>query len=92
MSLKVSVIGAGGLGTAIAQLISVNVDSVYLHARRKEVAEEISKTGYNSEYYPNLKLASNIIPTNDFKTIESCDIVFLCVPSSGIRSTLKEII
>ncbi|PKL66260.1 MAG: glycerol-3-phosphate dehydrogenase [Methanobacteriales archaeon HGW-Methanobacteriales-1] len=91
MSLKVSVIGAGGLGTAIAQLISVNVDYVYLYARRKEVAEEISKTGYNSEYYPNLKLASNIIPITDFNSIRSCDIVFLCVPSSGIRSTLKEV-
>ena len=37
MGLKVSVIGAGGLGTAIAQLISVNTDSVYLHADVKKL-------------------------------------------------------
>ena len=91
MDLKVSVIGAGGLGTAIAQLISVNADSVYLYARRKEVVDEIAKTGYNTEYYPNLKLASNIIPVNDFKHVKDCDIVFLCVPSSGIRLPLKEL-
>ncbi|PAV06308.1 NAD(P)H-dependent glycerol-3-phosphate dehydrogenase [Methanobacterium bryantii] len=91
MDLKVSVIGAGGLGTAIAQLISVNADSVYLYARRKEVVDEIAKTRHNTEYYPNLKLAENIIPVNDFNHVKSCDIVFLCVPSSGIRSPLKEL-
>ncbi|MDD3984717.1 MAG: NAD(P)H-dependent glycerol-3-phosphate dehydrogenase [Methanobacterium sp.] len=90
MSLKVSVIGAGGLGTAIAQLISVNVDTVYLHARRKEVVDEIIKTGYNIEYYPNLKLATNIIPVNNYDHIAECDIVFFCVPSSGIRGVLKK--
>lgn len=92
MSLKVSVIGAGGLGTAIAQLISVNVDSVYLYARRNELVEEISKTGYNSEYYPNLKLADNIVPVNDFSHVKECNVVFLCVPSSGIRSALSELV
>ena len=91
MDLKVSVIGAGGLGTAIAQLISVNVDTVYLHARRKEVVDEITKTGYNTEYYPNLKLADNIIPTNDYNHITECDVVFFCVPSFGIRTALKKL-
>jgi glycerol-3-phosphate dehydrogenase (NAD(P)+) len=91
MGLKVSVIGAGGLGTAIAQLISVNTDSVYLHARRKEVVDEISRSGYNTEYYPNLKLADNIIPVGDFSHINECDIVFFCVPSFGIRNALKDL-
>ena len=91
MGLKVSVIGAGGLGTAIAQLTSVNTDSVYLHARRKKVVDDIIKTGYNTEYYPNLKLADNIIPVGDFSHIKECDIVFFCVPSFGIRNALKEL-
>jgi glycerol-3-phosphate dehydrogenase (NAD(P)+) len=91
MGLKVSVIGAGGLGTAIAQLISINTDLVYLHARRKEVVDDITKTGYNTEYYPNLKLNDNIIPTNDFNHIKECDVVFFCVPSFGIRNALKEV-
>lgn len=90
MNLKVSVVGAGALGTAIAQLISVNVDTVYLHARRKEVVDEITKTGYNTEYYPTLKLADNIIPTTDNNHISECDIVFFCVPSFGIRDVLKK--
>lgn len=91
MGLKISIIGAGGLGTAIAQLVSVNAYHVYLYARRSEVVEEILKTGYNSEYYPNLKLANNIIPTMDFNHVKECNIVFLCVPSSGIRSALKKL-
>jgi glycerol-3-phosphate dehydrogenase len=37
---KVSIIGAGSLGTAIAQLVSNNAKLVYLHAKRKEVVQE----------------------------------------------------
>lgn len=88
---KVAVIGAGGLGTAMAQLISNNADIVYLYARRKEVAEQISKTGYNVEYYPNLKLAQNICPINTFKYLRECEIIFICVPSSEIRKALDDI-
>ena len=62
-----------------------------LHARSKEVVDEITKTGYNTEYYPNLKLADNIIPTNDYNHITECDIVFFCVPSFGIRTALKKL-
>lgn len=91
MDSKICVVGAGGLGTALAQHISNNADSVYLYARRSEVAEEIFKTGYNKEYYPNLKLAENIIPINDFKPVGGCDAVLLCVPSSTFRSPLKEL-
>ncbi|GAB4318097.1 MAG: NAD(P)-binding domain-containing protein [Methanobacteriaceae archaeon] len=86
---KVAVIGAGGLGTAMAQLVSNNVDIVYLYARRKEVVEQISKTGYNIEYYPNLKLAQNVCPINSFKYLKECEIIFLCVPSSEIRKALE---
>ena len=73
----------------MAQHISSNADLVYLYARRMEIVRTISKTRYNNEYYPNLVLSDNIIPVNDFKHIEECDIIFLCVPSSSIRYLLK---
>ena len=91
MDSKICVVGAGGLGTALAQHISNNISTVYLYARREKVMNEILKTGYNKEYYPNLKLSQNITPINDFKPIEDCDVVFLCVPSSTFRSPLKEL-
>lgn len=39
---KVAIIGAGSLGTALAQTIAENVDQVYLHLRREELKESIN--------------------------------------------------
>lgn len=88
---KVGVIGAGSLGTALAQTIAQNVDTVYLHVRREDLAKAINSTGYNSEYYPNTKLKNNIIATTDLNDLKGCQIIFLSIPSSAFRSVLKEL-
>ena len=88
---EVGVIGAGGLGTALAQIIAQNVDTIYLYARREELAESINKTGFNREYYPNTKLNDNIIAVNDYNCLRDCEIIFLSVPSSAFRDTLKQL-
>lgn len=88
---KVAVIGGGSLGTALAQIISQNVEEVYLHLRRKELADIINETGFNNEYYPNTKLNENIIATADFNDLEDCKIIFLSVPSSALRETLSDL-
>ena len=49
----VGIIGAGSLGTALAQIAAQNVDKVDLYSRRGELAETINTTGINNEYYPN---------------------------------------
>ena len=88
---KVGIIGAGSLGTALAQTISENVKEVYLHLRREELKESISKTGYNTEYYPNTKLKDNIIATTDLNDLKECSIIFLAIPSSAFRTTLESL-
>ena len=72
---EVGVIGAGSLGTALAQTIAENVDTVYLHLRRKELADTINSTGFNSEYYPNTKLEENIVATTDLNDLKNCGII-----------------
>lgn len=91
MIKNVVVIGSGSLGTAIAQIISLNVEEVYLYARRKEVAEKIIETKVNSEYYPTIKLSDNIRPIHDFSSNFNPDVIFLCVPSSAVREISKNI-
>lgn len=88
---KVGVIGGGSLGTALAQILSQNVDEVYLHLRRQELADTINQTGFNNEYYPNTKLNENIIATADFNYLKDCEIIFLSVPSSALRETLSDL-
>lgn len=88
---KVGIIGAGSLGTALAQTIAENVDTVYLYLRREDLAETINSTGFNSEYYPNTKLRNNIIATADLNDLNVCNIIFLSVPSSAFRRILEQL-
>lgn len=88
---KVGVIGAGSLGTALAQTIAQNVDEVCLQLRRESLAKAINETGFNTEYYPNTKLSDNIVATTDFNDLKDCSIIFLSVPSSAFRTTLSNL-
>ena len=88
---KVGVIGAGSLGTSLAQTISENVNTVYLYSRRADLAEIINSTGYNSEYYPNTKLRNNIVATTDLNDLKVCKIIFLSIPSSAFRAILEQL-
>lgn len=89
--MKVGVIGAGSLGTALAQTIAQNVDEVYLQLRRQSLADSINTTRYNSEYYPNTKLMDNIKATTDMNEMAGCDVIFLAVPSSAFRKVLSDL-
>ena len=89
--MNVGVIGAGSLGTALAQTIAQNVDEVILHLRRQSLADDINGTGFNSEYYPNVKLLDNISATCDLNDLKSCKIIFLSIPSSAFRTILDDL-
>ncbi len=88
---RVAVIGAGALGTALAQTVAENADEVYLHLRREELKEEINETRFNEEYYPNTQLKDNIIATTDYDDIKDCKVIILAIPSSAFRSVLKRL-
>ncbi|MCI7290688.1 MAG: NAD(P)H-dependent glycerol-3-phosphate dehydrogenase [Methanobrevibacter woesei] len=89
--LKVGIIGAGALGTAIAQSISKNLEKVYLYARRKEVVDDININSYNSDYYPNIKLNKNIICVGDLSFFHDADCLILTIPSSNLRDIMNEL-
>ena len=91
MTSKVGVIGAGALGTAISQTISENVNQILLHARKQDLCDDINNTGYNTHYYPNQKLNDNIKATTNLDDLSDCEIIFLAIPSSAFRQTLKDL-
>ena len=88
---KVGVIGAGSLGTALAQTIAQNVDEVCLQLRRENLAEAINETRFNTEYYPNTRLLDNITATTDLNDLNDCKVIFLSIPSSAFRTTLESL-
>ena len=89
--VNVGVIGAGSLGTALAQVIAQNVDEVNLLLRRQSLADSINDTGFNTEYYPNTRLMENIRATTDYDDLKDCRVIFLAIPSSAFRQTLDNL-
>ena len=90
MSINVAVIGAGAMGTAVAQTIASNT-KVFLYARREEVAIDINETHCNSQYFPNVKLDENIVAVNDLEKLSNVRIIFLCIPSSIMRDIVTKL-
>ena len=88
---KIGIVGAGSLGTALAQTVSENADIVYMHLRREDLAKTINETRFNHEYYPNTQLKDNIVATNDLDDLKECEIIFLSIPSSAFRITLENL-
>lgn len=89
--VNVGVIGAGSLGTALAQVVAQNVDEVNLLLRRQSLADSINDTGFNTEYYPNTRLMENIRATTDYDDLKDCRVIFLAIPSSAFRQTLDNL-
>lgn len=90
MTDKVSVIGSGSLGTAIAQLASNNAQKVFLHAKRQKIVDDILNTRRNLQYYPNTLLSDNIEPKYKYQPDLDPEIIFFCVPSSAVRAVASE--
>jgi len=84
---NVLIIGAGSLGTSLAQTIAPNVNRVTLLARRASIVDGIRINHRNLDYYPTVRLQDNIYAISSLEEEIYPDIVFLCVPSSAVRDT-----
>lgn len=90
MSINVGVIGAGAMGTAVAQTIAPNAN-VLIYARREEICSDINNSNVNSQYFPNVKLHENITAVCDLNELKDVEILFLCIPSSVMRELVGKL-
>lgn len=84
-NIKIAVLGAGNMGTAIAQVVAKNGFKVNLwnHESDPEPLRQIAKFGENKKYSPGIKLSKNIAPQADLaKAVADAAVVFFVVPSN----------
>ncbi len=86
MGRRISVLGAGGWGTALAVTLARKGEAPLLWARREEQARELRERRQNTLYLPGIELPESIEITDDLEyAVSDCDILTLTIPSQHVR-------
>lgn len=83
------VIGAGAWGTAIAQMLAREGQSVLLWALEPEVAAAINTARENTAYLPGVALKRQITATTKLEELAAADAIFAVAPAQHTRTTLR---
>lgn len=89
---RVTILGAGAWGTALALLVSSKGTPVYLWARRAEQAEAMRRARENAEYLPGAHFPEALHPTSDpEEALSNAEIAVVAVPSKALFETLSRL-
>jgi len=90
--MRISVIGAGSWGTALARLAALQDHQVRLWAYETEVVESIRVRRVNELFLPDIELPSSLLVTNDLaETTRGAEILLIAVPSQHAREVLGKV-
>ena len=89
--MKVSVIGSGSWGTALAQVLADNQIDVIIYGRDLEQVNDINENHKNSVFFDDYKLNDNLKATSNFIDILDSNIFLLAVPTIAIEDICLKI-
>ncbi|HAO60135.1 MAG TPA: NAD(P)H-dependent glycerol-3-phosphate dehydrogenase [Psychrobacter sp.] len=90
--LRLAFLGGGSFGTAMSNLAARNGCDSTLWVRNKRTVKSLQKNRVNKKYLPGYTLDERLKFEHDLKTaVQDKDIIFVAVPSSAFRETLKNI-
>lgn len=90
--MKVSVIGAGSWGTALAHVLGSKGNQVSLWARKQEVCDGINEHHRNPRYLVDCDISENITASTSYEDVlRDTHAVVIVTPSSILRETCVSI-
>ncbi len=82
----VAVIGAGGWGTALANLMASKGRTVSLWGYEPKLIEALRETRVNTPFLPSVRLHDAVNPTaNMAEAVDGADLILVVPPSKGMR-------
>lgn len=89
---KISVLGAGAWGTALADLLARNGHDVLLWAHERQVVETINRRHVNPLYLAGYRLSSRVLATHSLRELSAWSpTVFSVVPTVVLRNVLERL-
>jgi len=91
MDTKISVLGAGAWGTAIAKVIAEKEKDVLIWSLEESVRDDINQNRLNSRYLPDVSLPKTLRATSNIEeAAEGKQYIIYAVPSIYLLDTLKK--
>ncbi len=91
MMKKVTVIGSGSWGTALAVMLAKNDHDVMIWSRRQDAVDELLNDRKNEKYLPGIAIPENIQATTDREAaVKDAEIIILAVPSRAVAETVRD--
>jgi len=88
--MKISIVGGGSFGTALAQVLSYYND-ILLIVRDEALSENINTYNINNNYFPNFVLNKNIKSLCDYSELSKSDVIILALPAKIILGEVVKI-
>jgi glycerol-3-phosphate dehydrogenase (NAD(P)+) len=91
--MRITVLGAGAWGTALARLLDQGKNEVTLWGHKPEWLEQIRKTSRNERFLPGIDLAKSLGFQTDLpKAISGAECVVVAVPSEPFREVTRHLV
>lgn len=91
-ALRVTVLGGGSFGTAMANTAVRNGCDTMIWIRDEAIAKEINATHVNKRYLPDFKLEDGLRAVSNLEqAVCNRDIILVAIPSHSFRDVLRQI-
>jgi glycerol-3-phosphate dehydrogenase (NAD(P)+) len=83
---RVSIVGAGGWGTALAVLVARKGYNVCLWCRHPEFARILDRDRNNDRYLPEISIPRSVVITSELAEAAQADTILFATPSTSLRT------
>lgn len=87
--MKISVIGSGGWGTAVANLLAENGHAVTLWSWQQAESDALKKHRENKPFLPGIPLSENLHFTAELAETAPAELIVMATPSKALESTAR---
>lgn len=89
--MKITILGSGAYGCALAQILNENKNKVVLWTPFEKEVKEITET-HMTPKLPNIKINSNISITTDLENaLHKTELIIVAIPTAFLSNTIKQV-